>query len=74
MSDPTYEYQAFAGPKRIWRLGHGDGCHSFRLGCYSLLHWEFSDGCRGSSARTPWGAVWGWWRWRKVPLRPEGDK
>ena len=63
--------QAYAGPKRTWRFNKQTySCHDYRLDYYSLFWWGFSDGCRGFSARTPWGAWLGWNRWRKEPNMP----
>ena len=50
--------QPVAGPTRTWRFNKPTyGCHDYQLGYYSPLHWEFSDGCRGSGGRTPWVVV-----------------
>jgi hypothetical protein len=61
----------FAGPKRRWVISEGTGgCDRFVLGMYSWRHWEFSDGCRGSHAKTPWGAALRWNRFRKEDVMP----
>jgi hypothetical protein len=56
----------FAGPTKIWRIKKGTGgCDEFKIYYYSPLHWGASNGCLGSDAATPWGAVIRWYRWKK---------
>ena len=52
--------QAKANPvKRFFNFGE------FRLGYISPLRWELVGHGLGVERKTPWGAVWGWRKWRK---------
>jgi len=58
MSEQAY---ASANPvRRYFRFG------AFEFGYISPLRWELAGHGLGVMRRTPWGAMWGWWRWRRA--------
>jgi hypothetical protein len=60
--------RSFKGPARTYRLRwwrHDLGCNDWKVSRYGWTRWEASDGCLGSSGRTPWTALLHLWRWRR---------